>query len=496
MKFSVPAKENFLLAASAMVLLGLLNIWLWGNNYVSDDALQLWSRMLGVFDNDSVHIEFLGYLYPHGLFYTLVPLHYLGPLDTLGSAYLVTAMFGVLLLLLWNKDLRDAGHHGGFRLTVILLLAVHPSFLWHATNGALGSISLLLFYFLYVSVLKVTREQDIHSFILVGIVLAVFYFASALTIYLFIALVPLLALMVPRQILIRAPLSAYVILAVPLLVVVGAWLYFNWVFYGSPLAFMHDPSSGFMGGRQYIEEIRWLRDYGGKLLSPAVVGLLLVFAAYPIIFRLLGQIRKGEAHFRAALVLFLHPVMAGALATFDYYLVHPMQVISLVIAGVMAEMTVYQSGTRYSRRLAVGFLALGLAGGWGAYLYSPTPQMQRWESALLAPVPPEDIRADMALGTWLAGQPHQTLISETSGYKAIVARGHARDLVLSFTDQFKIQLRRGTPTIKQIAVPSPESEMGRRDPINQRWPKIYERGPEGYHLVYDYQGWRVWRSDV
>jgi hypothetical protein len=468
-------------------------LWLLHNEFISDESIGLWSRLIGVFDSENLKLESLGLVYPHASYYTLTLFHYLGPLDSPMSTFLVTALFASGLIVLWNRHLQSAGHDTFFRISIIALIALHPAMLWTATAGTLGSISLICFYLLYIATIRMIYEQDIHAFMMIGFVLALFYFVDEVTLYLFIALVPLLVMIVPRIILLEAPVSAYVILATPLLIVALGWMYFNWIFYGSALAFVNDPDSGFLGSRHYVLDSDWLKNMGGQWAAPAFYALVMILLCYPVILLLLARIKSNRLHFNAALVLLLHPVIAVGFATYDYYLRHPMEITSLVLAGIMAELTIVDSRRKKTRWMIFLMLIAGTGGGWYLFFWQPTPTMQQWAMALTGVTQPDTHRGDRALGEWLKNQRQQTLIDDRSAFRAIVVRGDAKKLVLPFNDQFKIELSRNEPTVRQIAVPDPKTSTGRIDRINSRWPELFSFGSEHYHLAYDHQGWRVWR---
>ena len=492
---TVSTKTNLALFWLLSTLFGAVTLWLWHNQFVSDEGIHLWSRLISVFDGEDFQLENLGVMYPHGRFYTLAPFHYLGTLNSPLSTTLVTVLFAAGILVLWNHQMTKSGYSVRLRMLMMLLIFIHPAYLWQATSGTLGTISLFCFYLLYVSTVKMIREQDIHAFIMVGVGLAIFYFADELTLYLFIALVPLLAMIVPRVILLSAPTSAYVILATPLLIAVAGWIYFNWIFYGSAFAFVNDPESGFLGSRHFIEQSTWLRVYGGQWLIPILIALATVVIAYPAIVLMLAQMRNNRTYFSAALVLLLHPVIAVGLATYDFYLRHPVEIVSLVMAGVMAEMTALKAVRESTKWAIVGLLLAGAIGGWIVFHYQPTPAMQQWSSALFGTVLPDNRQADIALGKWLDANRELTMVDDRSAYRAIVARGDAEKLVLPFSNPFKIEVRRAIPQIRQVALPNPSNGRGMGDAVNRRWPDFYEKGAQGYRLVYDRLGWRVWRRN-
>lgn len=467
-------------------------VWSLRNNFVSDPALRYWAKLVAVLDGAGFRLENFGALYPHGTFYPLIPFHFLGPLDSAAAPHLVSLLFAAGLLVLWNHHLRQAGHTPLYRAALMGLVALHPAFLWGATSGSLGSLSLLFFYLLYVAALRMVTRKDIHSYILLGVVLALFFFVDEVMVYLFLALLPLLALLVQRAILVSAPASVYVILGTPLVVVILGWLYFNWIFFGSPLAFLGDPRSEFLGGRHLVEETRWLRSFGGTWLVPGAIATVLTLVSYPVIALLLGATMRQPARFSAAVVLLMHPIIAVALATYDYFLRHPLEIVSLVVAGVMAELIWMDSRSRNNRWAVTLLLGLGVVGGWGSFLYQATPPMRQWVAAIAGTAESPEHLGDIALGRWLADHRALTLLDDRTGFRAIAARGDARGLILPFSDQFKIELRRDRPTAEMVAVPDPQSAIGGQDAINRRWPDFYGDGMRGYRLEYDYDGWHVW----
>ena len=153
----------------------------------------------------------------------------------------------------------------------------------------------------------------------------------------------------------------------------------------------------------------------------------------------------------------------------------------------------FEAKRLFAKWALVGLLLAGTIGGWTCFLYQPTESMRQWSSALTGTVQNNHHQADIALGKWLEAHREPTLIDDRSAYRVIAARGDARELVSTLSNLFKIEMRRARPTIKQIAVPDPDSATGERDAINHRWPAFYERGADDYRLVYDYLGWRVWR---
>ena len=187
------------------------------------------------------------------------------------------------------------------------------------------------------------------------------------------------------------------------------------------------------------------------------------------------------------------PVLATGIATYYSALTHPAAMTALLLASSLIGFELLYAQSRGARWLALGLLVLGLAGGWFAFKWHPTPAMNEWLAAIGGHAEPERRAADRALGRYLDEHRGRTLIDDSAGYAAIVARGDARELVLPYSDEFKLALRRSVPGIEQVVIADPTSAAGTRDAIARRFRAAYEGGMPGYELVFSEAPWRVYR---
>lgn len=480
----------YLLFAALSLAFGLVIVWLLQNNFVNPEAILNWASVKAIFDADTLRLENLGFAHPHGPMLLLAPLHFLG----VGAAapYIVSLLVAAFLLTVWNRHLRMGGYSAAQRTLLIVLMAVHPALLYGATSGGREAVSLLLFYLLYRSCMRMAYEKDMRSFIALGLVLAAFFYFDVISIFLFVALLPLLLVFVPENMMREAPLSVYIIIGMPLLIILGAWIYFNWIFLGEPLAFFNTYESGFTGAKIAAETLPWLKAYGGEFIMPSLLALLYVLLGYPVLLFLMLRNYSDGRHLRITLVLMLHPVLAIGLATLVFYLASPLQITMLIAAGVMAEVSRMQCTRGRCLVPLVVLLLVGLASSWYLAARDDYSHLQPWTAALEKQQAPAHV-GDRALGRWLANHREATLLDLRSGYHVVIERGDARGLLLPFTPEFRLALRSDRPAVAQIAVPDPDSPAGQRDAINARFPQLFESGMPGYQRVYDEDGWRVYR---
>lgn len=473
------------------VVFGIAGAWLLHNNYSADAAQYSWASLRAMFDADTLRLENLGFHHPHGPLLLLAPL-VLIPSIQAAAPFIVSATVTALLFTLWHGELSRRGYPRSWRVALLLLMTLNPAVLWSATGGGGEALTLLMFYVVYRCCLRMDHDQDIRSFIALGVAIAVFVLVDVVAVYLLAVLLPLLLLIVPIPRLRRSPLSVYVIIATPLLVVVASWLFFNWIFLGGPLISLYTYQSAYVGASAHAELAPWLLDYGGQFATPMYRGLLYVLMCYPVLMFLLWKSYQERRKISTPLVMMFFPVIGVGLATFTYFLASPLQITTLISASVMAEIGRRECLSARCVAPLLFLLAIGTGTSWYLFVTDDYSHVQPWTAALVQRQAPQH-SGDARMGHWLAENRAPTLIDLHSGFRAVAARGDAAGLLTPFTHEYQLAMRSDRPSVAQIAVPNPDGEPGRHDQINMRFPQLYESGMQGYERVYDQDDWRVYR---
>jgi len=488
-------REGSILIFFLAVGLAVLTVWILANGFYLEGATQSWAMVIAALGADDVLLENLTMLTPHFPLYLLAPFYYIPGLDTGAAPYLISIMASVFLLFLWARNLRDV-ELSQIRLAILaILIVVHPAFLWAATSGGHITLTMVTFYLLYRAAQHIISDHDLHSYISMAVVFVLFFFIDGTAVYIFVALLPLLVLIAPIRTIMVSPMSMYLIVGTPFAFAVGTWAYMNWIFEGEFLYFITNSESAFLGGMLKVDQYPWLMDYGGQFFMPLLVSAGYLLIAYPVSLYLLLDTADDNHRFRATFVLMLHPLIAIGIATSQFYLTHPFEILTLVSAGLMAELTYVKMQTNREFVLLVAFMLVSIVGGWWLFIETGNPQMIRWVKALQGEntMVAVDKDADLQLGKWLSAHRQPTMLYERSAYRVIAARGDADRLMLSFSLGFKSAIRERIPSVTQLAVPDPSTQLGRRDLLNVRYPTLYSNGFAGFKLVYDKLGWRVYR---
>jgi len=488
-------QKGLLVLTVFAVGLVLLAVWILSHGFYLESATQSWAIVISALGAEEFLLENLTMLTPHLPLYLLIPFYYVPGLDTGAAPYLLSIVAAIFLLFLWARHLRDV-ELSQTRLVILgLLVVMHPAFLWAATSGGHITLSMIAFYLLCRATQHIISDHDIHSYISIAVVFVLFFFIDATAVYLFVALIPLLVLIAPIRAIMVSPMSLYLIVGTPFAFAMATWGYMNWIFEGDFLYFITNSDSIFLGGMLKIDDFPWLQDYGGQFFMPLLVSGGYLLVAYPVSIYLLLDTVDNNYRFRATFVLMLHPLIAIGIATGQNYLSHPFEILTLVSAGLMAELTYVKMQTHREFVLLVIFMLVSIVGGWWVFIETGNPQMTRWVQALQGEktILSDKENGDMQLGQWLRIHRQPTMLYELSAYRVIASRGDAEGLLLSFSHEFKAAIRERIPSVDQIAVPDPVTLIGRRDIMNIRHPHLYSHGLAGFKLVYDHLGWRVYR---
>jgi len=467
-------------------------LWLLSRHYLNDAALWSWSTVVGSMDAPEGGFNRFVLLYPQVQYYLLTLLSVIPGLKSAQAPYLISATIAAGLLTHFTFRLRHLGTPRGYVALLVATIALNPVFLWGATNGGGEMIGMTLYYVLGLSMIVLRYSHSLHSHIMLGLVLLLFFIADARSLYIAITLLPLLPLVVQKHILRLNPVAPILVLYLPLLFMIGIWLALNWIYTGDSLAFLKDPASPFLGARISADYLPWRASYGQDFWSATLISAVLMALCYPVLLLVQLPPARRSRIYAAGLALAGMPVFASGLATWAEFTQSPADILAFGIGGVMALLT---TGLMQRERplTVIALLAIGIVGSAALFKKYPGVGMEGWFDAIAGNHREQPKRGDLELGLWAQAQ-HGVMIDENTAYAVIAARGGAEGLYLTFSDRFKEAVNSGAPQAEWIAVPSPLRDRLRRDQIAHNFPKLFDEGLPGYVLAYDRADWRVYAA--
>jgi membrane protein XagC len=488
---TVAPRELLLPAFGAFAVLAAgFTAWMLSRQYMSDGTLWTWSTVLTSLDADQGGFNRFVLLYPQVQYYLLTVLALVPGVKSLLLPYATAALVAAGLLTHFTWRLLRAGLPPARVAPIVALVVLNPALIWAISNGGGEIYGIVLYYVLALAVIGMRYAHSLRTHLVLALVLLGFFVTDARSLYLAVALLPVLPLAIPPHLLQRGYLAPLAVIYLPLTLMIGIWLALNWVYTRDPLHFLQDPASPFLGARLSLDHMPWRATFGRELFTPLLAGAALLALCFPLLLLALVRTRRRSRLFEAVVVLTLTPVIATALATAAEFTQSPADILVFLLGGVMALLTA--GLLRHLRHGAVlALLAAGNLGSVALFAWYPAAGMQAWTAALAGRAQEPVLAGDLALGIW-AQHAAPIMIDENSGYAVIAARGSAAKLDLTFTNAFKAAVNRGEPTSQFIAVPDPATQRGRSDQINRRFPGLYADGLAGYTRVYDHAGWRVY----
>lgn len=471
-----------------------LALWLLSRHYVNDAALWGWSTVIASLDAPQGGFNRFVLLYPQVQYYLVTMLSLVPGLKSPQVPCLISAVAAAGLLTHFTARLRRASLPWPLTAAIVLLTAANPVFLWGATNGGGEMLGITLYYVLGLSLIVLRYSHSLHSHIMLGFVLLLFFITDARSLYLSICLLPLLPLVVQRHIMRINPVAPVLVLYCPLVFMIGIWLAMNWIYTGDSLAFLKDPASPFLGARISGEYLPWRASFGNNFIAATAISAALLATCYPVLLLMLMQPMRRTRAFAAGVGLAGMPVFASGLATWAEFTQSPADILVLVMGGVMALMT---TGVMVRDRPAavLALMLAGMIGSLALFQKYPGVGMAGWFDAFAGRTAEAPRQTDLDLGLWLRDL-DGVMLDENTAYAVIAARGGAGGLVLTFSDRFKEGVNSGKPNTNWIAMPSPQRDPHQVDLVNRYFPKAYAVGLPGYTLIYDRGGWRVYASEA
>lgn len=484
---------SYTLFAALLLCFSLLSIWLLAHGYSSEFSLHRWGKVIATLDSGEFRIENIGLFYPHAPIYLLAVFHNLPGAASAHAPHFAGVLAGAALFMFWNQQMRRKGYTLRQRTLFILLLGTHPFVLWAVTSGLHHALTLLGFYLFCYGCYLVVSQHDVRALVFVSSMLALFFFIDERTLFLFLALLPLVPFLASPRMVRESLVSVYAVMAFPLLVAFVAWIYMNWIFHGNPWSFLETPDATFRGAWNHVGVTPWLLDYGGQWLIPILVSGLLAASAFPLALYLFWRFAHKPRQMLAGLVLYLHPLIATGIATAGFFLADALNMVFLLASVTMALLLIMPRITGPRIRHLLALLVLGNLLGWVIMFWEPAPDVRLWRASLLARPVPDLYAADRRLGEWLREHDGETLLDDRIAYRVIVARGHGRNLVLPFSARFKNAVKARDPGVQQVLARNPQMPDANLDRLGQRYPNLFREGLMGYECVYDDGEWRVYR---
>ncbi|MCC7425651.1 MAG: hypothetical protein IT557_02000 [Alphaproteobacteria bacterium] len=414
------------------------------------------------------------------------------------SGVVLAAVVAGMLVASWYRALRLAGYSVAEACLVVALMAVQPPFLWAIAEAPAAILSVASMYGCGRAAFQLRVGASVVSKTRLALLLPVLAFTDVAGMVVAFSLVLVLAGFVQQRDLLRSVRGTYVILVFPLVFVMGAFIWGNWLFLSDGLAWTREVASRFVGPEGQIVISPWLREYMGDLSRCILPWLFMLVIACPVLFlgtaalweravMVEGQVaRVGPALFSLVLAI----AFAVPMATMFGLVSHPYAYLALGCGLAPLVALTWPAGPLRSAAVASALLFGMMGSSLCASLWAP-PDLLRWRTAMFGTPVPRQIETSAALARFLADK-DGVMIDERTAARAILLRGTGVGLDLTSHPRFAISITTGHLASPYVAVPNASHDENALDRVRRRFGTLFDRGASGYSLVYDQLGWRVY----
>jgi hypothetical protein len=216
--------------------------------------------------------------------------------------------------------------------------------------------------------------------------------------------------------------------------------------------------------------------------------LAFVFGA-PIVLIVLMWVMRRRPLVTPTLVIVAMTVAAASLAVATGLFGDPLAVTA--VPPVLAAIMITRVPDFCARlRIVLPLLAIGWFGGAGG-LAIVDPRIIAQVAAAARYAGADPARADgLDLGGEIISR-EGVLVDSVNAPAVVVGRGTAVGLITPPDEVFSLAMLTFRIETPFVAVPNPQSNVGAQDRLNKAFPQLYERGPQGYQLVYHNANWRL-----
>lgn len=476
---------------AGLLLCGLMSLWVLRHGFMADIGISRWRTALVAASDATAFRELFAITFPPLSLSADMLAGLLPGSSGVPLPLLVNVLAGGVMAVLWGQLLYVAGYGRLFSGVLALILLAQPPVQQAIAGGSAGPLAMLAFTLLVPAAVRMRHSGEVNAMAMVGVALALLMFSAASGAYLVLALLPFLVVLSPPALISRSAGGVLLVLLFPGLFMLAGYLYVNWIFGGSALAFAAGVDAVIRGAAANLGAHPWLLGWGrsvpGSLLAGAVMGIV----SLPLLPVALWRVVDRQAAF-TLLMLSLAVLAAITIGSLTRYLDHPARMLAYLVPICAMALSAARP-TRLGKRLVLALALASLAGGWVVQGFQPSPTAAAWRLAMAGTdVASPLTQDDAAFGMLLRDYQDVALDAERSGM-VVPARGGASGLVLTSTDRLKADILTGHLSTHYVAVQDPGSPRGLGDRIGRAFPTLWRDGPTGGTLVANRGPWRLWR---
>lgn len=409
-----------------------------------------------------------------------------GPLPAVLATGLLTAILAAVLF----SGFAERKYSLLLAAVATLFVIGNPLTLHALSYGPGAPLMLITAYMLGQGIFGLGTRGTVSDLMLTGVALLLLAFSHPAGMILAAASVPCLIFVAPRPYMECAPVNLLILIFFPLIFALVAFGYVRWVFGSPAFAFFDSVTVAAVDANNMTDTWR-----------AAAKAALSVFVAAPLIAAFAFR-TKGQVYRAVPAVAVGATVLAAALLQIALGGGGGDKMLIIAAAPIMAAVCATNTFRSRVNEILIGLLlSTGVAGASVAFAVNAAPSPTMGTSSA------NTGQAELLQLSEILRAKSGVMI-DTSHHAGFVAiRGTAAGLIMPGDPEFEVQHHTARLASPFVAVPRPgiaveqlgrqyDESSQRQDRIVTTFPQLYEHGAQGYGLIYDEGGWRIYARNA
>jgi hypothetical protein len=465
-------------------------------NFYAQEGIFLMEKAQLAMRGSPPRLENMGLIYP--------PLPYLFylPLSISSSpiaSLVVSTFWGAFCVALCVRYLRWIPGNTAIKIVVTVLFFLNPTFLYVIFAQPSLTLYIVFFVIFVYSFFRFHETRIPYYIVLSGVALGAMAGIRYDTFFLTMALIPFAPFLISEstEFNIVRIFALTMMLVLPTFIVLGSWIYLNWIFTGEPFYFYFSPYSYFKQVSNEMALRPELLDAKGNVIKSTWVVLKMAFLAFPAYFFVLPTIRTVTLFVAAIAPIILQIIIIflgiSALSVSWFAVLIP---ISIIVVYYFVNSPSYQPA--YGGLISV-LMFVSLFFGYYSLSSSVDFTEVNFTKVLKGQQVEDLFEEELNVAKFLKQNTNENskiIIDDAVGYPIVCFFSNPEQFILPYQHDYLKALQQPAFNADFIVVPKPEITVTGFDQLTAMYPDAFEQGIDYTTLVYQTSKWRVYRSSV
>jgi len=484
----------FLLLWSGLFALGVY-LYLAFNFYAHEGIFLMEKAQLATRGNPP-RLENLGLIYPPLPYLFYLPL---GLTSNPISSLIISTSWGALIVALCIRYLRWIPGKNVIKFALTVLLFINPVFLYVIFAQPSQTLYILFFVIFVYSFFRFNETRIPYYIVLSGVALGAMSGIRYDTFFLTLVLIPFAPFLISESTEFNATriFALTLMLVLPTFIVLGSWVYLNWIFAGEPFYFYFSPYSYFKQVSKEMSLRPELAEAKGNIILSFWIILKLAFFTYPAYLFTLPTIKTITlfvATFSPIILQIIVVFLGISAVSYSWFAV--LVPLAVIIMYYYLNSPLLSNVYSY---VVLGLMFISLYFGYFSLEKSVDITESNFIKVLKGEIVTDIFEEELQVAKHLketVNENEMIIIDDAVGYPIVCFFNNPKQFYLPYQYDYIRVIQQPQFAANYIVVPRPDITVTGFDQLTAMYPDAFEKGFEFTTLAFETSKWRVYKSVV